>query len=43
MNFFMYASLEPNYQNIAIDSLLSLVMVGITGSVIALIHKKIDA
>lgn len=43
MNFFMYASLEPNYENIAIDSLLSLVMVGITGSVVALVHKKIDS
>lgn len=43
MNFFMYASLEPNYENIAIDSLLSLVMVGITGAVVALIHKKLDS
>lgn len=43
MNFFMYASLEPNYQNIVIDAIVSMVMVGIMGSVIALIHKKLDS
>lgn len=43
MNFFMYSSLEPNYQNIAIDVVISMVMVGTMGAVIAMLHKKFDA
>jgi len=42
MNFFMYASMEPNYKNIAIDVVLSIVMVGIMGAVVALINGKMD-
>jgi len=42
MNLFMYSSMEPNYQNIAIDVALSIVMVGIMGAVVALINGKMD-
>ena len=42
MNFFMYASMEPNYQNMAIDTVLSLVMVGIVGAVVGMINGKMS-
>lgn len=34
MNFFMYASREPNYQNIATDVIITIVTSAITGAVI---------
>lgn len=37
MNFFMYASREPNYQNIATDVIITVVMGAITGAVIAMV------
>jgi len=40
MNFFMYATLEPNYQNIAIDVAISIVMVGIMGALVGVINGK---
>ena len=40
MNFFMYSGMEPNYQNMAIDTVITLVMGGITGLVIALVNGK---
>ncbi len=44
MNFFMYASQEPNYQNIAIDVVITIVSGAITGAaigmVIGMMNKK---
>ena len=40
MNFFMYATLEPNYQNMAIDVAISIVMVGIMGALVGVINGK---
>jgi len=40
MNLFMYSSMEPNYQNITIDVVISLVIGAITGIVIALVNGK---
>lgn len=40
MNLFMYSSMEPNYQNMAIDTAISIVMVAIMGAVIAMINGK---
>ena len=37
MNFFMYASREPNYQNIATDVVVNVVTAAITGAVIGLV------
>lgn len=37
MNFFMYSSREPNYQNITIDVIITLVMSAITGAIIAIV------
>ena len=42
MNFFMYASMEPNYQNIATDVVLSIVMMAIVGAAVAMINNKMD-
>ena len=42
MNFFMYASMEPNYQNIATDVVLSIVMMAIVGAAVAMINDKMD-
>lgn len=40
MNFFMYASLDPNYQNMAIDVAINIVIGAILGAVIAMINGK---
>ena len=37
MNFFMYSSVEPNYQNIFTDVAITLVMGAITGAVIGIV------
>ncbi len=37
MNFFMYSSQEPNYQNIATDVIITVIMSAITGAVIAMV------
>ena len=42
MNFFMYSTMEPNYQNIAIDTVLTIITVGIVGAVIATINGKMS-
>ncbi len=39
-NFFMYSSLEPNYQNMAIDVVIGIVMTAVMGAVIGLINGK---
>lgn len=43
MNFFMYANLDPNYQNIAIDVIIGIVMFGIIGAVIGIINSKLSS
>ena len=40
MNFFMNSTTEPNYQNIATDVVIGIVMTGIIGAVIGLINGK---
>ncbi len=37
MNFFMYASQEPNYQNIAIDVVITIISGAITGAAIGIV------
>lgn len=37
MNFFMYASIEPNYQNIVTDVAITIVTSAITGAVIGMV------
>jgi len=41
MNFFMYASMEPDYNKIVLDIALSILMAGIVGAAIAFVNKKI--
>lgn len=43
MNFFMYSSMEPNYQNIGIDVAITLIMGGIVGGVIGIINGKMTS
>lgn len=43
MNFFMYSTMEPNYQNMGIDVAITLVMGGIVGAVIGMINGKMDS
>ena len=40
MNFFMYSGMEVNYQNMAIDVVITIVMGALTGLVIALVNGK---
>ncbi len=42
MNFFMYSSMEPNCQNIAIDTIICMVTVGIVGAVVGMINGKMS-
>lgn len=42
MNFFMYSTLEPNYQNMGIDVAISIVMMGIVGAIIGVINGKMS-
>jgi uncharacterized membrane protein len=41
MNFYMYASMEPDYNKIVLDFALSILMAGIVGAAIAFVNKKI--
>jgi uncharacterized membrane protein len=41
MNFYMYASKEPDYNKIVLDFALSILMAGIVGAAIAFVNKKI--
>mgnify|MGYP005990707829 CR=1 FL=1 len=43
MNLFMYASMEANYQHIAIDILINMAQAAIMGSVIAMLHSKLKS
>lgn len=40
MNFFMYSSMEPNYVNMAMDTVINAFMAGVTGAVIGFILDK---
>jgi hypothetical protein len=41
MNFFMYSSMEANYVNMAMDTVINALMAGVAGSVIGFILDKI--
>jgi len=42
MNLFMYSSQDPNFQNMGLDLLISIVMGAITGMVVAMVNSKMD-
>ena len=42
MNLFMYSSMEPNYQNMAVDVAINVITVAILGAIIAMINGKME-
>ena len=43
MNFFMYSSMEPNFQNMGTDVVISIVMMGIVGAIVGVINGKMSS